>query len=66
MIIPIPIKLTQRCPAAANTNECLSIRPIALTSAMSVNIDIRAPPAGAPGGPPGEGGAQRWGGAREG
>ena len=34
-------KLTQRYPAAANKHECLSIRPIALTSAMSVNIDIR-------------------------
>ena len=34
-------KLTQRYPAAAHRNECLFIRPIALTFAMSVNIDIR-------------------------
>ena len=38
---PLISKLTQRYPAAANENECLFIRPIALTSAMSVNIDIR-------------------------
>ena len=37
---PLISKLTQRCPAAANQNECLFIRPIALTFAMSVNIDI--------------------------
>ena len=34
-------KLMQRYPAEANIHECLFIRPIALTSAMSVNIDIR-------------------------
>ena len=28
-------------PAAANKNECLFIRPVALTCTMSVNIDIR-------------------------
>ena len=33
--------LTQIYPAAANKNECLFIRPLALTFAMSVNIDIR-------------------------
>ena len=34
-------KLTQRYPAAADKNECLFIRPIALTFAISVNIDSR-------------------------
>ena len=38
---PLISKLTQRCPAAANQNECLFIRPIALTFDMSVNIDIK-------------------------
>ena len=34
-------KLTPRYPTAANTNKCLFHRPIALTSLMSVNVDIR-------------------------
>ena len=38
---PLISKLTQIYPAAANTNECLFIRPLALTCAMSVKIDIR-------------------------
>ena len=32
----------ERCPTAADKNEGLFHRPIALTSRMSVNIDIRA------------------------
>ena len=38
---PLISKLTQIYPAAANKNKCLFIRPLALTCAMSVNIDIR-------------------------
>ena len=38
---PLISKLTQIYSTAANKNECLFIRPIALTFAMSVNIDIR-------------------------
>ena len=38
---PLISKLTQIYPAAANKNECSFIRPLALTFAMSVNIDIR-------------------------
>ena len=38
---PLISKLTRICPAAANKNECLFIRLLARTCAMSVNIDIR-------------------------
>ena len=38
---PLISMLTPRYPTAANTNECVFHRPIALTLAMSVNIDIR-------------------------
>ena len=40
---PVPriSKLADRCPTAANNNECLFHRPIALNLRMSVNIDIR-------------------------
>ena len=34
-------KVDAKIPAAANKSECLFIRPVALTCAMSVNIDIR-------------------------
>ena len=39
--VPLISKLTQGYPAAANKSECVFIRPVALTFAMSVNIDIR-------------------------
>ena len=38
---PLISRLTQRYPAAANKHDICFIRQIALTFAMSVNIDIR-------------------------
>ena len=38
---PLISKLVERCPTAANKNECLCHRPIALTLRVSVNIDVR-------------------------
>ena len=38
---PLNSKLTPRYPTAANTNECLFHRPVALTLPMSVNIGNR-------------------------
>ena len=38
---PLIPKLAEGCPTAANTNECLLCRPIALTLRMSVSIDIK-------------------------
>ena len=37
---PLISKLMERCPTAANKNECLFPRPIVLTLRMSVTIDI--------------------------
>ena len=37
---PLISKLAERCPTAANQNECLFHRPIALTLHVSVNIGI--------------------------